>query len=630
MTSLNDPPEDRFCDLVMKGGITSGVVYPNAIERLSHHYRFKNIGGTSAGAIAAAVTAAAEFNRRTNRSRAGFDLLAQLPGDLKIEVAPGRRKLLTLFQPQPGTQRLFSVLITALNSSKTSSRIIAVAVGALRAYWMATLGSVVLAVLVRIAGADGLAVALTLLIAVVASVAASVYRDMTKHVVDNGFGLCTGLTEDVTNEALTPWLHRLIQRAAGRAEHELPLTFGDLWDAPGFPVGHFKVPPGTTRKSINLEMFSTNLGHGRPYIFPLTEPETGKTRFRARDRLFFSRKDMARYMPKDVLDLLCKTGRPYRCEIGREGRDPSEDEASRLDLLEIPEARDFPVILAARMSLSFPFLFAAVPLWAIDHDQKGAAPFRRCWFSDGGISSNFPMHLFDGFVPSWPTFGINLEPEIKGREDVYLPTDYARGYGERWDNFDDATTNGAARFGGFLTAIVSTMQNWNDNALSRMPGVRDRIARVRLSDKEGGLNLNMESKDIEAMARRGENAAAKIIERFAAASPDGPSKKGWDEQRWVRLGVLLKLIEERAPGVLTALDPYCPHATDFATLINRAADETGEFPAGYEGPLSAKQQAALRAALDALGVLMGTMSDPQCTTEFKPIPKPELRMRPPL
>jgi hypothetical protein len=41
----------RLCDLVMKGGITSGVVYPRLISALSGVYRFKNIGGTSAGAI---------------------------------------------------------------------------------------------------------------------------------------------------------------------------------------------------------------------------------------------------------------------------------------------------------------------------------------------------------------------------------------------------------------------------------------------------------------------------------------------------------------------------------------------------------------------------------------------------
>jgi predicted acylesterase/phospholipase RssA len=52
-----EAPKDRFCDLVMKGGITSGVVYPPAIFALAGQYRFKNIGGTSAGAIAAAITA---------------------------------------------------------------------------------------------------------------------------------------------------------------------------------------------------------------------------------------------------------------------------------------------------------------------------------------------------------------------------------------------------------------------------------------------------------------------------------------------------------------------------------------------------------------------------------------------
>lgn len=51
------------CDLVMKGGITSGVVYPGLIARLASKYQFKNIGGTSAGAIAAGACAAAQYGR---------------------------------------------------------------------------------------------------------------------------------------------------------------------------------------------------------------------------------------------------------------------------------------------------------------------------------------------------------------------------------------------------------------------------------------------------------------------------------------------------------------------------------------------------------------------------------------
>ena len=76
------------CDLIMQGGITSGVVYPPAILKIAPTYRFRSIGGTSAGAIAAAATAAAEYAR----TRGGFERLEQVPQDL----AAG---LLSLFQP---------------------------------------------------------------------------------------------------------------------------------------------------------------------------------------------------------------------------------------------------------------------------------------------------------------------------------------------------------------------------------------------------------------------------------------------------------------------------------------------------------------------------------------------------
>jgi len=55
----------------MEGGITSGIVYPPAALKLKEKYTFRNIGGTSAGAIAAAGIAAAEFNR----DNGGFEYL---------------------------------------------------------------------------------------------------------------------------------------------------------------------------------------------------------------------------------------------------------------------------------------------------------------------------------------------------------------------------------------------------------------------------------------------------------------------------------------------------------------------------------------------------------------------------
>src|SRR3982751_6868872 len=72
---------EKFCDLVMKGGITSGVVYPQAVCELAKIYSFKNIGGGSAGGNGPAVAAAAEYGRRTGakQDNSGFAGLEKVP-----------------------------------------------------------------------------------------------------------------------------------------------------------------------------------------------------------------------------------------------------------------------------------------------------------------------------------------------------------------------------------------------------------------------------------------------------------------------------------------------------------------------------------------------------------------------
>jgi hypothetical protein len=96
------------------------------------------------------------------------------------------------------------------------------------------------------------------------------------------------------------------------------------------------------------------------------------------------------------------------------------------------------------------------------------------------------------------------------------------------------------------------------------------------------------------------------------------------------LGVLLRMVQERAPGVLTALDPALPHATPLQTLIARAGDSSAEPPAGCEAPLTAEQQQALLTVVDALHRLVRTLATPGRGTGFQPVPQPELRVRPPL
>jgi NTE family protein len=64
---------------------------------------------------------------------------------------------------------------------------------------------------------------------------------------------------------------------------------------------------------------------------------------------------------------------------------------------------DLDIARAVRMSMSIPFFFEPVML-----PQGGSGP--PCYIVDGGVLSNFPIHLFDDGTPNppWPTFGYML------------------------------------------------------------------------------------------------------------------------------------------------------------------------------------------------------------------------------
>src|SRR5262245_30339414 len=153
MSTNTSGSPDRFCDIVMKGGIASGIVYPLAVADLANEYQFRSIGGTSAGAVAAVVTAAAEYQRRETGKMDGFKLLSDVPKGLREELgeSEGRfarfrgwakdkneRRLKYLFQPEPGgCERLFHVLIRALNRDSAMTIAFAVVRGFMEAYWPA-------------------------------------------------------------------------------------------------------------------------------------------------------------------------------------------------------------------------------------------------------------------------------------------------------------------------------------------------------------------------------------------------------------------------------------------------------------------------------------------------------------
>ena len=188
--------------------------------------------------------------------------------------------------------------------------------------------------------------------------------------------------------ALTDWLHEKIQELAGLKPTDDPLTFGMLRDKPG--------------RSIRLAMVSTNLTQGQPYDLPFDQKVW-----------VFREEDMKQLFPEPVVKhLVAKAHRGERVSLEK-----------LPGYYFLPEADDLPVVVAMRMSLSFPVLICAVPLYAAKHGAlserrkgradgvavlEGPADLEKNWFSDGGISSNFPIHFFDDWLPGSPTFGINL------------------------------------------------------------------------------------------------------------------------------------------------------------------------------------------------------------------------------
>ena len=113
----DQPPPGRYCDLVMKGGVTDGVVYPWAILELARQYRFQSIGGTSVGAVAAALTAASEYSRRYGSLKGFNQVLLEVPQELARAHSSGGTRLRSLFQPVPGARALLELLIAAASGA---------------------------------------------------------------------------------------------------------------------------------------------------------------------------------------------------------------------------------------------------------------------------------------------------------------------------------------------------------------------------------------------------------------------------------------------------------------------------------------------------------------------------------
>jgi hypothetical protein len=271
-------------------------------------------------------------------------------------------------------------------------------------------------------------------------------------------------------------------------------------------------------------------------------------------------------------------------------------------------------------------LISVVPVWDIRFGDDGPIELRRVLFSDGGISSNFPVHFFDGPLPQRPTFAINLAGFEAGEEPD--PNDPARSViepvpatgvaRETWKEIDSMFS--------FFIAIKDAMQNWRDNAQSRLPGFRERVIHVKLARGEGGLNLGMKQDKVDELSRRGSFAGTRLVTLFSGAADQPPvATKRWDQHRWTRLRVTLSLLDRLLRSVMVGYSEL-DEGDSITTPYSARLELGGEPPYAYDASqlvLARSTIAAYRSLVDGWGA--GTLDDAK-----RPHPIATLRIVPPV
>lgn len=583
----DDPaPPLRECDLIMKGGITSGVVYPKAVEKLAEAWRLRAIGGASAGAIAAVMAAAAELRRQeiiaANRAAgrpegdgamAGFRLVGRLAEQLQ-------RDMLALFQPAPPFRpyfeaakiwmkresarqgrlrrdataraaeglppriepagpagmaldaaeimgekidRLWDAVLPGAPDPAESAPKPAAAPGAapmdhekrwrrraLAALFSSPPGAppyrvgatAALAAAASVLGASLLPVSVGAILGAAAGAGGYLVwhaiRLMREDLPAHDFGICPGSAQPGgEGPGITEWIADNIDRVAGRDPSGPPLTVGDL-----------------RAQGIRLQAMTTDLASRRPYELPLRGGHH-----------CFERGEFERLFPERIVDHLIRRGRPV------------PDPGVPGEFHELPGDDDFPVLLIARLSLSFPFLISAVPLWR-RAGEDASAPLRRCLFSDGGIASNFPIAFYDALIPRRPTFGIfltSLDPDLPDTQERVLMRRFEEEKGMRLPVAAPKTALS------FLASILSTAKDWHDTLQMKLPGYTERVVQIRLDDRsEGGLNLAMDQDTIERLVGYGAQAGEMLAD---------PKRFDFDENRWRRALSLAVQLEKQLVGM---------------------------------------------------------------------------------
>ncbi|MET0695708.1 MAG: hypothetical protein ABWY56_17380 [Propionibacteriaceae bacterium] len=475
--------------------------------------------------------------------------------------------------------------------------------------------------------------------------------DYVNQLRDKSFGLLAGTTAPVrqrnlldllagvpaqtVEQSVVPWLNDCLGQLAGLPAGEV-LRFGHLWHGADFHEVRHEASPAllaawqqaserTDHRLVNLELMTTDLTRQRPYRFPLPANQTPDDQlWLCLDQLKSVDGDL---FPESVLTALAAG--PTRTVADRSG--------TKHTLHQLPEPWDLPVIFAVRLSMALPVLFRAVQMYRIVARTPVQDDFGRdlsfnertlewpevrgladeVWFSDGGITSNFPVHFFDSSLPRWPTVSLNLgsHPEWAPHQDVSLPQDWDVATIPVQPLSDTGLSLGAA--------VFDTAMSWRDNMQSAMPGYRNRIAQVRTRSDEGGANLFMAREAVASMALRGALAGARLRTRFS-------NPKQWDRFRWLRLRVALSNLE-RHRGTVQDRQRFYADALAAPTWLNHHQDEFCDQP--FAQPIDWYRPPSESFWPDAPDFLSSFAQayvppvDPQCNVMTVNIPRPEPVLR---
>lgn len=616
------------CDLVLEGAVTSAVVYLGFAARLSRRYRFRCLAGTSSGAAVAAAAAVAEAARARSDDvdSTSFCRLLHFADQLS-EVVDGKTRLLRLFQPADVLHWPFRLLVAFFASRSRPKR-------RPSTEWnsadLAKVFAVVFAVLAAFVAAVGLLlpswlmvwhaapVLLVLPLLALTALVVATLRHMARAFVSQHFGLCTGMPEGDPprdERALTPVLNGLFNELWGRTPVDEPVVFADLWKA--WPESAEQ--PG---RAIDLQIVTTVLQQqlslhlpGPPGVDPLRD-------------YFYDVQEWSRLFPPSVMRWLERHARsvgPVHATGGSGG--------GRM-LRALPAPDQLPVIVAVRLSVGFPGLLSAIPMYTLAqghglqqpaHGQPARFEAVKVYFTDGGITSNLPVQVFDAPLPGRPTFAVNLF-----RFDKNDPTDKDGGifFGARRNEPETRPRSlpephrWLASIAGFIGEIVTTAMDWRDTVLRTLPGCRERVLHVGLTPEQGSLNLAMSRDQILGLMNLGCRAARRVVDDFSLPHKPGQASR-WEEHRWLRLRSLLAAAQVHARALAMAAAKSHVHGEPSYRALLRNPRPAG--PAFVDD--EARRQA--EDLLDALAAAGRGSRPGEGLEAHLPEPAPVLRLGPP-